>query len=173
MTEPPSSAAVRKTLTVDVPLEHAFDVFTRRMDAWWPPTHHIGASPMQQAVLEPFDGGRWYERGADGSECEWGRVLVWERPSRLVLAWHANGAFQYDPDPAHASEVDVRFVTETAERTRVELEHRHLDRHTVGAEALRKAIDSPGGWTAILAAYRAVAESGSTGISPRPDPRPA
>jgi uncharacterized protein YndB with AHSA1/START domain len=156
----PAASAVRKALTVDVPVEHAFDVFTRRMDAWWPRTHHIGGSPMKEAVLEPFDGGRWYERGDDGSECEWGRVLVWERPSRLVLAWQTNGAWQHDPDPAHASEVDVRFVAESPQRTRVELEHRHLDRHTVGGEALRIAVDSPGGWTAILASYKRVAEAG-------------
>ena len=159
MTEPAASTAFRKTLTVDVPVEHAFDVFTRRMDAWWPRTHHIGTVPMQQAVLEPFDGGRWYERGADGSECEWGRVLVWERPTRLVLAWHLDGSWHHDPDPAHASEVDVRFVAESARRTRVEFEHRHLDRHTVGGQALRIAVDSPGGWSAILASYKRVAES--------------
>jgi len=140
---------VKKSIVVNVPLAHAFEVFTRRFDLWWPRSHHIGKAEMKQAVLEEREGGRWYERGIDGSECEWGRVLAWSPPSRVAVSWHINGSWSYDPDPARASRVEVTFHDEGNGRTRVELEHSQLDRHA-GWEQLRESISSPGGWAKLL-----------------------
>jgi len=141
-------APVRKTIVVNAPQAHAFDVFARRFDAWWPRDHHIGKTAMAEAVIEPRAGGRWYEIGEDGSECDWGRVLAWEPPSRLVLSWTINGKFQVDETVE--SEVEVRFIPESASTTRVELEHRIA---AVDAEALRQAVDSPQGWGNLLEVY--------------------
>lgn len=143
---------VRHTVTVPLPIERAFSLFTNDLDAWWPRGHKIGAAEMAEAVLEPRAGGRWYERDADGSECEWGKVLVFEPPRRLVVTWQINAQWQHDPDPTHASEFEVRF-TEEAGRTRVELEHRNIERHGEDAEQLWKAFGSPGGWPGILDGY--------------------
>ncbi len=100
--------------------------------------------------MQPAANGRFYERCVNGSECEWGRVLVWEPPRRVVLAWQLNAQWTFDPDISHASEVEVRFIAEAADRTRVELEHRHFERHGEGAEAIRTGVSSPDGWSAIL-----------------------
>jgi uncharacterized protein YndB with AHSA1/START domain len=101
-------------------------------------------------VLEQREGGRWFERGVDGVECEWGRVLAYAPPSRVAVSWHLNGDFQYDPDPAKASRVEVTFHAESASRTRVELVHSELDRHGEGWERLRDTVSGPGGWPTIL-----------------------
>src|SRR6266540_4362405 len=101
---------VWRTITVDAPVERAFRVFTESFNSWWPPEHHIGEAELAEAVLEPREGGRWYERGIDGSECEWGRVLAWEPPHRLVVTWQTNGEWQYDPDPRRASAVSQFWV---------------------------------------------------------------
>ena len=105
---------------------------------------------MADFVVEPRVGGRWYEVGVDGKECDTGRVTAYEPPERLTLAWHLNGQFQYDPDPAHASEVDIRFIAESSTHTRVELEHRGIERHGGSADAVHGIVDSPGGWTYCL-----------------------
>ena len=141
-------APVRKSITVNAPQAHAFDVFARRFDAWWPRDHHIGKPAMKEAVIEPRVGGRWYEKGEDGSECDWGRVLAWEPPDRLVLSWTVNGKFQIDESVE--SEVEVRFITESDRVTRVELEHRIA---AEDAPALRDAVDSPRGWGGLLEIY--------------------
>lgn len=141
-------APVRKVIVVNAPQAHAFDVFARRFDVWWPRDHHIGKTAMKTAVIEPRAGGRWYERGEDGSECEWGRVLRWEPPNRLVLSWTINGKFQVDGTVE--SEVDVQFLAEGEKRTRVELEHRIA---AADAAALRDAVDSPRGWGSLLEIY--------------------
>jgi len=141
-------APVRKSIVVNAPQAHAFDVFARRFDAWWPRDHHIGKSAMAEAIIEPRAGGRWYEKGEDGAECQWGRVLAWEPPNRLVLAWKINGKFQVDESVD--SEVEVRFLAESASRTRVELEHRIA---AADAESLREAVDSPRGWEGLLEIY--------------------
>ena len=125
-----TTTSVRKTITVDVPIARAFEVFTTDFDRWWPRTHHVGATDMAEAIMEGRQGGRWYERGIDGSECEWGSVLVYEPPERLVLAWQLDNEFHYDKD-LH-TEVEVRFTAEGPERTRVDLEHRGLDRYGAG-----------------------------------------
>jgi uncharacterized protein YndB with AHSA1/START domain len=137
------------TVTIGVPLERAFRIFTASFNTWWPAQYHIGKAEMAEAVLEPREGGRWYERGADGSECDWGRVLAWEPPHRLVVTWQINGQWQFDPDPAHASEIEVRFTAAGTEETDVVLEHRLLDR-LVDGQALRDGITGGGGWDAIL-----------------------
>ena len=147
--------SVRKIVTVAVPIDTAFTVFTERFDTWWPRSHKIGAAELQQAVLEPRPGGRWYEIGVDGSECEWGRVLEWDPPRRLVLAWQIDGTWHFDPDLL--TEVEVRFVAEGPNRTVVELEHRNLDRFGEMQDQIRTAFDSPGGWAGLLAAFAGVA----------------
>lgn len=145
--------SVRQAVTVAVPQAHAFEVFTRDFATWWPPTHHTAQKPMQAAVIEPRQGGRWFERSEDGSEHDWGRVLTWDPPRRLVLAWQLTGEWTYDPDPARASEVEVRFIAQGPASTRVELEHRHLERHGKTAEALHKGVSSPDGWPVMLARF--------------------
>ena len=145
----PTIPPLHGTVTVSVPLEHAFRIFTDSIHTWWPAQYHIGQADMDKAILEPREGGRWYEQGVDGSECDWGRVLAWEPPHRLVLTWQINGQWQYDPDPQHASEIEVRFTPDGPEQTTVELEHRLLDR-LVDGQAIRDALVGGGGWTAML-----------------------
>ena len=146
-------APVRKTIRVNASQARAFEVFTTRFAAWWPKEHHIAKVDMQEAVIEPRQGGRWYEKGIDGSECNWGEVLVWQPPSKLVLSWRINSKFQIDKEVE--SEVEVRFIAEGMDATRVELEHRIL---AADAEALRDAVDSPMGWSGLLAIYAKLIE---------------
>jgi uncharacterized protein YndB with AHSA1/START domain len=145
---------VRKSVTVNATREHAFQVFTTGFDSWWPKAHHIGKAEMLAAIIEPKTGGRWYEKGVDGSECDWGKVLEWDAPNRVVLSWHLDGNWQFDPDTARASEVVVTFVAESPSRTRVELEHRGLERANA-AEQLRAGVDSDQGWNGLLQLYAA------------------
>jgi uncharacterized protein YndB with AHSA1/START domain len=151
--------AIRRAVTVDAPVERAFRVFTESFNSWWPATHHIGQADLAEAVLEPREGGRWYERSIDGSECDWGRVLTWEPPHRLVLSWQLNGEWQYDPDTDHASEVEVRFTAEGPGQTVVELEHRRLER-LAEAQALHDSVGGPGGWGGILERFAAAVAIG-------------
>ena len=144
--------AIRGTITVGVPVDQAFRVFTDAFGSWWPPEYHIGQADMAAAILEPRAGGRWYEQGVDGSECDWGRVLAFQPPHRLVVTWQINGEWRYDPDPEHASEIEVRFTADGPSQTTVELEHRLLHR-LVGGQAIHDTIVGGGGWTAILELY--------------------
>jgi uncharacterized protein YndB with AHSA1/START domain len=144
-----AAAAVRKSITVMAGVERAFRVFTEDYDSWWPRSHHIGKSPMKKAIIETKQGGRCYSEQEDGSECDWGQVLAWEPPHRLVIAWQITHEWGYQPDLAQSSEVEIRF-TPVDGGTRVDLEHRHLDRHGVGAAPMRTAIDSPNGWSGLL-----------------------
>jgi len=105
---------------------------------------------MADFVMEPKVGGRWYELGVDGKQCDTGRVTAYEPPERIVLAWQLDERWQYDPDPAHASEVEVRFIAEGPSQTRVELEHRGFERHGAGADGVRDGTDAPTGWTYVL-----------------------
>lgn len=148
-----TEAVVRKTVTVPVGVDRAFRVYTENFGAWWPKEHHIGEAEMADARVEPREGGRWYEIGVDGSECDWGRVLVWDPPHRLVHTWQLQGDWRYDADPAKASEVEVRFVPEGPDSTRVELEHRLFGRHGDGADSVRDGVSSPGGYDLCLARY--------------------
>jgi uncharacterized protein YndB with AHSA1/START domain len=149
MATAPTIPEISGMITVGVPVERAFQVFADSFTAWWPPEYHIGQADMAEAILEPREGGRWYEQGVDGSECDWGRVLAWEPPHRLVITWQINGLWQYDPDPEHASEIEVRFTEDGREQTTVEIEHRFLDR-LVGGQAIHDAIGQGGGWASIL-----------------------
>jgi len=142
---------VFKEIVVDAPVERAFRVFTAGFDRWWPREHHILEAPLARAVLEPHAGGRWYEVAEDGSQCDWGRVLVWDPPKRLVLAWQLNGLWQYDP--ALVTELELRFVPLGAMQTRVELEHRDMERFGDMAAATRGALDSPQGWITHLTLF--------------------
>jgi uncharacterized protein YndB with AHSA1/START domain len=151
----------RTSVTVNAPIERAFAVFTEGFDSWWPRTHHIGTAEMARATLEPRVGGRWFERGTDGSECEWGRVLAWDPPRHVALSWHLTGAWGYDPDPDKASRLDVRFLAEGDGVTRVELEHSGLDRHGTDWIAVRDAISSDGGWTHLLGDFAEVVNPAS------------
>ena len=149
----PSIPSIEGKTTVNVDRERAFALFTGSFGAWWPRQYHIGAAEVADVVLEPVEGGRWFERGVDGSECDWGRVLVWEAPERIVFTWQIGGDWRFDPDPAHASEIEVRFHADGPEQTTVEVEHRQFDR-LVGGEGVYNAIEhGGGGWVALLAAY--------------------
>lgn len=148
--------AVTKTLVVEAPVGKAFGVFTEGIGTWWPlSTHHIGDAECETAVMEPRAGGRWYERGVDGSECEWGRVLVWEPPTRVVLAWQLTAEWKHDPD--FHTEVEVRFTSESPTRTRVEFEHRGLEAFGDKAATITEALNSEGGWSGMLDAFAEVA----------------
>lgn len=141
-----SETSVQSTIVVDAPIERAFTVFTDGMASWWPREHHILQVEVAEIVFEPREGGRIYDRGVDGSECHWARVLAYEPPTRVVFSWDISLQWQLEPDPQRTSEVEVRFVAEGANRTRVELEHRNLERHGEGWEQMRDAVASPDGW---------------------------
>lgn len=140
------------TATVGVPVEQAFRVFTGSFGTWWPREFHIGQAEVADVILEPHEGGRWYERGIDGTECDWGRVLAWEPPHRLLFTWQINGTWQFDPDPAHASEIEARFTAEGPGQTTVAVEHRHFDR-LAGGQAINDAIRGGGGWALLLDSF--------------------
>jgi uncharacterized protein YndB with AHSA1/START domain len=133
MSSAPMIPAIQATLTVGVPVERAFRVFTESLNTWWPAEYHIGSAATDAAILEPREGGRWYERGVDGSECDWSRVLAWQPPHCLVVTWQINGLWQFHPKPDHASEIEVHFRADGPELTTVELEHRLLDRLVDGS----------------------------------------
>jgi uncharacterized protein YndB with AHSA1/START domain len=152
-------APVRKSIRVNANAARAFDAFANNITRWWPPSHTILKAPLKETIIEPFAKGRWYQVGEDGSECDTGYVMAWEPPHRLLLAWQLNPDWQFDPNLI--TEVEVKFIAEGECATRVELEHRHLERMGAKAETARTAIDSPNGWSAILEAYRQVAEAGS------------
>jgi hypothetical protein len=146
---------VRKSVTVAAPLAVAFDVFTAQIEAWWPmASHHIGKVDCAAVVIEPCAGGRWFERGVDGTECDWGRVLQWDAPNRVLLMWQLNAQFDYDR--SIETEVDVRFTALDAQTTRVDLEHRGLDAYGADAVTMRDAFNSPTGWNGMLEHYAQV-----------------
>jgi uncharacterized protein YndB with AHSA1/START domain len=145
--------SVRKTITVAAGQERAFEVYTAGFGSWWPKEHHIGAADMATGTFEPKVGGRWYETGVDGSECDWGQVLVWEPPHRLVHTWQLQGDWEYDADLAHASEVEILFIAEGPNTTRVELTHSHFERHGEGADRVRDGVSDPQGYDYCLANY--------------------
>jgi len=150
---------VRYAVTVPLSAERAFALFTDGYNSWWP-GHHIGTSDMAEAVLEARTGGRYYERGVDGTECDWGTVLACEPPRRIVVAWQINeagGNWLFDPDVSHASEFEVTFHPQADGQTRVELEHRHIERHGDGAAGIHAGVSGPGGWRGIMDGYAKVA----------------
>jgi len=148
---------VRKHIVIEAPQERVFQTFTRDIDKWWPREHHIGTSPLACQELETTVGGRWYSVCEDGSECNVGKVLEWDPPKRVVLAWQLTAQWQYDPDLI--TEVEVTFTAEGPRTTRVDLEHRNLERFGVSAVELRNSIDSPSGWGLLLSNFAAVASA--------------
>jgi len=145
-TQAANTTAVRTSIVVDATPERAFTVFTAEMGTWWPPEHHLLEADLSETVFEPRVGGRIYDKGVDGSECTWARVLAYEPPDRVVFSWDIGLDWTIETDHARTSEVELRFVPDGPERTRVELEHRHLERHGEGWEAMRDAVGSADGW---------------------------
>jgi uncharacterized protein YndB with AHSA1/START domain len=151
---------VQRSVVVETDAERAFRVFTGRIGGWWPPAYRIGKAEFETAVIEPFAGGRWFERDVDGSECDWGRVLVWEPPHRLILAWQITAEWTFDPD--FVTEIEVRFGAAGPRRTVVELEHRDFERFGDAARKMHQIFSSggvpgaPQGWAGLLRAYAAL-----------------
>jgi uncharacterized protein YndB with AHSA1/START domain len=150
-----TSTAVRTETVVEAPIERAFKVFTEEMESWWDADHHLGDAPLAEMVVERRVGGRIFDRHTDGSECHWSRVLAYEPPTLFVFSWDINTRWELETDLEKTSEVAVTFVAEGPDRTRVALEHRHLDRHGEGWEGMRDAVGQ--GW-AGLEGYAAAAE---------------
>src|SRR5262245_27669691 len=150
MTTRTHDLAVRRQIVVAAPIERAFRVFTEDFGSFKPPEHNLLGVEIAETVFEPRQGGHLFDRGVDGSECRWARVLVYEPPSRVVISWDISPEWRIETDHERTSEVEVRFVAEAPDRTRVELEHRHLERHGRGWEGMREAVGSPGGWPLYL-----------------------
>jgi uncharacterized protein YndB with AHSA1/START domain len=156
MTQAPAETVVRRHVVVPVSLEAAFAVFSERFGDFKPREHNLLAVPIEATVFEPRVGGHIYDRGTDGTECRWARVLVYEPPHRVVFSWDIGPTWQLESDPENASEVEVRFVAETPEATRIELEHRHLDRHGPGWQSVADGVGHDQGWPLYLARYTAL-----------------
>lgn len=146
-------AVVRRQIVVEAPIERAFTVFTERFGDFKPPEHNLLGVAIAETVFEPHVGGHVYDRGVDGSECRWARVLAYEPPDRVVFSWDISPQWQVETEPESTSEVEVRFVAETPQTTRVELEHRDLDRHGTGWQGLSEGVGGDAGWPLYLARY--------------------
>jgi uncharacterized protein YndB with AHSA1/START domain len=145
-----TETSVRTAVVVEAPLERAFSVFTEDFGSFKPPEHNLLAVDIAETVFEPRVGGHLYDRGVDGSECRWARVLAYEPPNRVVISWDISPQWQLETDLEKTSEVEVRFVSEAPERTRVELEHRNLERHGEGWEGMREGVATADGWPLYL-----------------------
>jgi uncharacterized protein YndB with AHSA1/START domain len=145
--------AVRHTVTVETSKEHAFSVFTDGLAGWWPSEYTWAQDTLEAMIIEPWENGRCTEQGPHNFECDWGRVLAWEPPHRLVMSWQISPKRVPEPDPAKTSEVEVQFVTEGPTSTRVRFEHRNFEQHGEGAEGYREAMGSEYGWPYILDRY--------------------
>ena len=157
MSSQSAATSVRASIVIDAPADRAFRVFTEEFDRLKPREHNILGVDIAETVFEPRVGGHIIDRGIDGSECRWSRVLAYEPPDRLVFSWDISPYWQIESDPQKTSEVEVRFIAESPERTRVELEHRHLDRHGDGWEGVRESISGGEGWPLYLERYEAAA----------------
>jgi uncharacterized protein YndB with AHSA1/START domain len=153
------TTSIRHEIVVTAPQERAFTVFTERFDQIKPREHNLLAADIEETVFEPRAGGDVYDRAVDGSVCRWGRVLAYEPPDRVLFSWDIGPSWQVESDPERTSEVEVRFVAEADDRTRVVLEHRHLDRHGEGWEGLRAGVDAKDGWPLYLARYAAAVDA--------------
>jgi uncharacterized protein YndB with AHSA1/START domain len=145
-----AGTSVRSSIVVAAPIERAFSVFTEGFGTFKPREHNMLEVEIAETVFETHVGGHIYDRGVDGSECRWARVLAYEPPNRVVFSWDISPHWQVESDPDKTSEVEVRFIAETPERTRVELEHRNLDRHGDGWEGVREGVGGDGGWPLYL-----------------------
>lgn len=155
-----AAQVVRRQIVVNAPIEDAFATFTARFGDFKPPEHNLLAAPIAETVFEPRAGGHIYDRATDGTECHWARVLVYEPPQRVVFSWDIGPTWQVETDPDNTSEVEVRFTQEDPHRTRVELEHRNLDRHGPGWEAVRDGVADDQGWPLYLDRYAALFTDG-------------
>jgi uncharacterized protein YndB with AHSA1/START domain len=153
MTTKDQQTAIRTDVVVDAPQDRAFRLFTEQFDMIKPREHNMLEVDIADSVFEPREGGRVYDRGVDGSECQWARVLAYEPPDRILFTWDISPRWQIEDDLSRASEVEVRFIAESAERTRVELEHRHLDRHGEGWESLSEGVAGDQGWPLYLSRF--------------------
>lgn len=140
------TTTVRRSITVDVPIDRAFSFFTDDIGKWWDPNHHLLQEPLAEMVFEPKVGGAIIDRGVNGAESRWATVLAYDPPTHVAFSWSINLQWEIETDLAKTSEVHVSFTSQGDDRTLVELEHRHLDRHGPGWEAMRDAVGSPGGW---------------------------
>jgi hypothetical protein len=156
-----SDVPVRESVLVNATPERAFQVFTAEFDTWWPRSHHIGKSPMKKAIIQGRAAGRCYTEQEDGTECDWGQILVWEPSHRFVMAWQITHEWGYQPDLAQSSEVEVKFMPEAGGSTRVDLEHRYFHRHGSGAASMRTAVDSESGWGGLMQMYAARVQQAS------------
>jgi uncharacterized protein YndB with AHSA1/START domain len=145
-----AATSVQSSIVVEAPLERAFSVFTEGIGSWFPSEYNLLDTEIAERVFEPRVGGHVYDRGADGSECHWARVLAYEPPTRVMISWDISPQWQIETDLEKTSEVDVRFIPEGPERTRIELEHRKLDRHGEGWEQTRESVGGEGGWPGCL-----------------------
>ncbi|HEX8109778.1 MAG TPA: SRPBCC domain-containing protein [Kofleriaceae bacterium] len=150
--------SVKKQIVVETSQQRAFRTFTDGIDRWWSREHHIGASPLERMVVEPRAGGRWYSICKDGSEVDVGKVVAWEPPHRLVLTWQITARWQYDP--AFSTEIEVGFLAEGPRRTRVELEHRQLERYGADADSMKKTFEADDAWAASLHAFAGASARG-------------
>ena len=151
-----AETSVGASIVVAAPIERAFSVFTDDFGRFKPREHNLLDVEIAETVFEPRVGGHLYDRGIDGSECRWARVLAYEPPDRVVISWDISPRWQLETDPARTSEVEVRFIAETSDRTRVELEHRHLERHGEGWEGVRDGVAAEEGWPLYLERYAAL-----------------
>ena len=158
------STPVEVSIDVDVPIEEAFDVFTRDMASWWPVEHHILQAELAEMVFEPRVGGHVIDRGVDGSECRWARVLAYDPPDRVVFSWDVSLEWQVETDASRTSDVEVRFTSLASDRTRVDLVHRHIERHGDGWEQMYGAVSSPDGWAVGLSRFARRAATGSADV---------
>jgi uncharacterized protein YndB with AHSA1/START domain len=153
-----TEAVVRRQIVVPAPIERAFAVFTERFGDFKPPEHNLLGVPVVETVFESKVGGHIYDRGLDGSECRWARILVFDPPDRVVFSWDISPQWTIETEPDNTSEVEVRFIAETPERTRVELEHRHIERHGPGWPAVSDGVAMDEGWPLYLQRYAALFE---------------
>jgi len=153
MTTQTEPTSVRTDVVVAASQERAFRIFTEEFDRIKPRDHNMLEADVAESVFEPREGGRIYDRGVDGSECAWARVLAYEPPERVVFSWDISPQWRIETDLSRASEVEVRFIAEAPDRTRVELDHRHLDRHGAGWEGLREGVGSKDGWPVYLGRF--------------------
>ena len=160
-TQAADTSVVRTSVVVQAPIDRAFRIFTADFDRIKPRDHNLLAVPIAETVFEPRVGGRIFDRGVDGSECHWARVLAFDPPHRVVFSWDISPRWQIETDPEKTSEVEVRFVAETPERTRVELEHRNLNRHGAGWESEREGVSGQGGWPLYLQRFADVVAEAS------------
>jgi uncharacterized protein YndB with AHSA1/START domain len=160
MTTQAQDASVRTSIVVEAPIERAFSVFTEDFGSFKPPEHNLLGVEIAETVFEPRVGGHLYDRGVDGSECRWARVLAYEPPDRVVISWDISPQWQIETDLEKTSEVEVRFIAEAPARTRVELEHRNLERHGDGWQGVREGVGGEGGWPLYLARFAEVLAPG-------------